>query len=76
VHFTPGEQQIRPGDIVTTTVTRAAPHHLIADGDVVSCRRTRAGDAHAARHQPRGTGLGIPTIGQPAVAAEAPGCSR
>ena len=76
VHFTPGEQQIRPGDIVTTTVTRAAPHHLIADGDVISCRRTRAGDAHAARHQPRGTGLGIPTIGQPAVAAEAPGCSR
>jgi tRNA-2-methylthio-N6-dimethylallyladenosine synthase len=75
VHFTPGEQQIRPGDIVTTTVTRAAPHHLIADGDVISCRRTRAGDAHAARHQPRGTGLGIPTIGQPAVAAEAPGCS-
>jgi tRNA-2-methylthio-N6-dimethylallyladenosine synthase len=76
VHFTPGEQQIRPGDIVTTTVTRAAPHHLIADGDVISCRRTRAGDAHAARHQPRSTGLGIPTIGQPAVAAEAPGCSR
>jgi tRNA-2-methylthio-N6-dimethylallyladenosine synthase len=95
VHFTPGEQQIRPGDIVTTTVTRAAPHHLIADGDVISCRRTRAGDTHAARLRPPGTGpsgndadggrvrggarplgLGIPTIGQPAVAAEAPGCSR
>jgi tRNA-2-methylthio-N6-dimethylallyladenosine synthase len=76
VHFTPGEQQIRPGDIVTTTITRAAPHHLIADGDVISCRRTRAGDAHAVRLRPPGTGLGIPTIGQPAVAAEAPGCPR
>jgi tRNA-2-methylthio-N6-dimethylallyladenosine synthase len=76
VHFAPGEQQVRPGDIITTTVTRAAPHHLIADGDVISYRRTRAGDAHAAGQRPRGTGLGIPTIGQPVVAAEAPGCSR
>jgi tRNA-2-methylthio-N6-dimethylallyladenosine synthase len=79
VHFAPGEQRVRPGDIVTTTVTRAAPHHLIADGDVVSYRRTRAGDAHAAGQRPRGTrplGLGMPTIGQPPVAAETPGCTR
>ena len=52
VHFTPGEQQVRPGDIVTTAITRAAPHHLIADGDVISHRRTRAGDA-----QPRAASL-------------------
>jgi tRNA-2-methylthio-N6-dimethylallyladenosine synthase len=76
VHFAPGEQQVRPGDIVTTAVTGAAPHHLIADGDVIAYRRTRAGDAHAAGHRPRGTGLGMPTIGQPAAAAEAPGCTR
>jgi tRNA-2-methylthio-N6-dimethylallyladenosine synthase len=76
VHFAPGEQHVRPGDIVTTTVTRAAPHHLIADGELINYRRTRAGDAHAAGQRPRGTGLGIPTIGQPVVAAEAPGCSR
>ena len=76
VHFAPGKQQVRPGDIVTTTVTRAAPHHLIADGDVISYRRTRAGDAHAAGQRPRGTGLGMPTIGLPAAAAEAPGCTR
>ena len=48
VHFTPMGADIRPGDIVTTTVTDAAPHHLIADGDVLHHRRTRAGDAHAA----------------------------
>jgi tRNA-2-methylthio-N6-dimethylallyladenosine synthase len=76
VHFAPDEQQVRPGDIVTTTVTQAAPHHLIADGDVISHRRTRAGDAHAAGQRPRGTGLGMPPIGQPAVAAETPGCAR
>ena len=34
VHFTPGIEQVRPGDIVTTIVTGAAPHHLIADGEV------------------------------------------
>ena len=48
VHFTPNAADIRPGDIVTTTVTGAAPHHLIADGTVLHHRRTRAGDAHAA----------------------------
>ncbi|MEU5674085.1 tRNA (N6-isopentenyl adenosine(37)-C2)-methylthiotransferase MiaB, partial [Micromonospora sp. NPDC047753] len=37
--------QIRPGDIVHTTVTYAAPHHLNADGAPVAHRRTRAGDA-------------------------------
>ena len=35
----------RPGDIVTTVVTRAAPHYLLADGAPVSVRRTRGGDA-------------------------------
>ena len=35
---------IRPGDVITTTVTAAAPHHLLADGGVLTHRRTRAGD--------------------------------
>ncbi len=48
------DADIRPGDIVTTTVTGAAPHHLIADGAVRHHRRTRAGDAHAAGQRPRG----------------------
>ncbi|HVB44294.1 MAG TPA: tRNA (N6-isopentenyl adenosine(37)-C2)-methylthiotransferase MiaB [Streptosporangiaceae bacterium] len=39
----------RPGDVVTTVVTRAAPHYLIADGAPLSVRRTRGGDAWAAR---------------------------
>ncbi len=35
----------RPGDVVTTVITRGAPHYLIADGAPVSVRRTRGGDA-------------------------------
>jgi tRNA-2-methylthio-N6-dimethylallyladenosine synthase len=43
----------RPGDMVTTVVTRAAPHYLIADGEPVDVRRTRGGDAWAARREGR-----------------------
>jgi tRNA-2-methylthio-N6-dimethylallyladenosine synthase len=40
----------RPGDVVTTTVTSTAPHYLIADGEPLRVRRTRAGDAWAVTH--------------------------
>ncbi|MFY9919547.1 MAG: tRNA (N6-isopentenyl adenosine(37)-C2)-methylthiotransferase MiaB [Mycobacterium sp.] len=76
VHFTPMGADIRPGDIVTTTVTDAAPHHLIADGAVRHHRRTRAGDAHEAGLRPQGVGLGIPGIGVPASQPTATGCAR
>ena len=65
VHFTPGDAAVRPGDVVTTTVTGAAPHHLIADAPLQSHRRTRAGDAHAAGQRPRTVGLGLPSVGIP-----------
>ena len=65
VHFTPGDTAVRPGDVVTTTVTGAAPHHLIADAPLRSHRRTRAGDAHAAGQRPRTVGLGLPSVGIP-----------
>jgi tRNA-2-methylthio-N6-dimethylallyladenosine synthase len=50
VHFTPeqtapGQPAPRPGDIVTVTVTRGAPHYLLSDAPPLSVRRTRAGDA-------------------------------
>lgn len=50
VHFEvpAGEPKPRPGDIVTCTVTSAAPYHLMADiqpGTSYSMRRTIAGDA-------------------------------
>jgi len=42
----PGSERPRPGDVVTTTITQAAPFHLIADHDApLRIRRTRAGDA-------------------------------
>jgi tRNA-2-methylthio-N6-dimethylallyladenosine synthase len=46
----------RPGDMVTVTVTKAAPHHLIADpagARPLVVRRTRSGDAWAAREKAR-----------------------
>ncbi len=76
VHFAAGGAEIRPGDIVTTTVTRAAPHFLVADGVVSAHRRTRAGDAHAAGVRPvTGVGLGMPGIGAPPAAPVTGGCA-
>ncbi|MFY1669304.1 tRNA (N6-isopentenyl adenosine(37)-C2)-methylthiotransferase MiaB [Plantactinospora sp. WMMB334] len=69
VHFAAGsyEGRIRPGDIVHTTVSYAAPHHLNADGEPLAHRRTRAGDAAEAGRAPRtgGVSLGLPTVGVP-----------
>jgi tRNA-2-methylthio-N6-dimethylallyladenosine synthase len=87
VHFVPGPQPPRPGDLVTTAVTRAAPHYLIADGEPLALRRTRAGDAWQARQageaarqagETAGAGpgevlLGMPAVGAPAAAAVAAG---
>ena len=81
VHFAPGERDIRPGDVVTTTVTGAAPHHLIADAVLLDHRRTRAGDTHeAGRKVTTGAvttvGLGLPGIGMPPAQPVTAGCSR
>ncbi len=75
VHFTPGASPVRPGDVVTCVVTSAAPHHLIADGAVLSHRRTRAGDAHEAGIKPKTVGLGLPGLGVPAPQPSVSGCS-
>lgn len=70
VHFTADrETPARPGDIVTATVTDAAPHYLIADAGILTHRRTRAGDMHEAGQRPNGVGLGMPGVGQPTTTA-------
>jgi tRNA-2-methylthio-N6-dimethylallyladenosine synthase len=60
----------RPGDMVTVTVTRSAPHHLLADSpltDGLPVRRTRSGDAWAAREKARlGGGEDTHSHGAPA----------
>ena len=77
VHFAPtGEyaELIRPGDVITTRITAAAPHHLLADDGVLSHRATRAGDRHEAGEKPEtppiGVGLGLPTLRKDAVTIE------
>ncbi|MDP9461283.1 MAG: tRNA (N6-isopentenyl adenosine(37)-C2)-methylthiotransferase MiaB [Actinomycetota bacterium] len=70
VHFTAADG-VRPGDVVETVVTEAKPHFLVADGALLSHRRTRAGDAAEAgmRPTPPGVLLGMPRIGAPAAPA-------
>ena len=75
----------RPGDIATVQVTYGAPHHLVADGALnggaYAVRRTRGGDAWAAKADNPVPGrptvsLGLPGIGAPpaGVARTTPGC--
>jgi tRNA-2-methylthio-N6-dimethylallyladenosine synthase len=68
VHFTPPDPAPRPGDVITTRVTGAAPHYLLADGALVSVRRTRGGDAWEARESGNGghrTPSGSVLLGMP-----------
>ena len=58
---------------MTTTVTSAAPHYLIADEAPLTVRRTPGGEAWQARQEGaepggRATGvlLGMPAVGAPA----------
>ena len=68
VHFVPGDEPVRPGDVVEVVLTGAAPHHLLSDVPPTTYRRTRAGDAWEARQgqtQVRSVGLGMPSLGVP-----------
>jgi tRNA-2-methylthio-N6-dimethylallyladenosine synthase len=81
VHFSPvapdgSVLQVRPGDMVEVVVSYGAPHHLVADGPVVSVRRTGAGDAWENRtaEKSAGVSLGLPTIGVPEPLPAAQAC--
>ena len=65
VHFAPAGTDPRPGDVVTTVVTQAAPHYLIADTAPRSVRRTRGGDAWQARREgvADGAARGLSAVG-------------
>ena len=80
VHFTPPDPAPRPGDIITTVVTSASPHYLLADSGVGVLRRTRGGDNWAVRQAAPAVKLsaatipansvllGMPSVGVPAQA--------
>ncbi len=68
VHFTPPQPAPRPGDLITTRVTGAAPHYLLADRAPIAVRHTRGGDAWEAREMRRsehGTPGGAVLLGMP-----------
>jgi tRNA-2-methylthio-N6-dimethylallyladenosine synthase len=62
--------------VVTTVVTRGAPHYLLADGPLLSHRRTLAGDAWEGGRLPvtPGVSLGMPGVGVPRQVVAVPGC--
>jgi tRNA-2-methylthio-N6-dimethylallyladenosine synthase len=65
VHVAAGEDRPRPGDLVEVEITRAAPHHLVADNGIRSLTRTRGGDAYEARlatPASAGVPLGMPRL--------------
>ncbi len=77
VHFSPAGADLRPGDVITTKVTAASPHYLLADDAPLTVRRTLGGDAwqrRQAAHQDgeavgdlAETGAGTPVLlGMPA----------
>ena len=71
---------VRPGDVVSTVVTGAGPHYLLAEGPLLSHRRTLAGDAAEVGRTPStpatpGVLLGMPTIGHPAPRPLGAGCN-
>jgi len=85
VHFSPVaadggavDGTIRPGDVVTVTITDSKPHFLIADAGVITHRRTKAGDNSEAGQLPTtapvGVGLGLPGIGRPQQPASDAAC--
>ncbi|WP_255307964.1 tRNA (N6-isopentenyl adenosine(37)-C2)-methylthiotransferase MiaB [Streptomyces marincola] len=80
VHFTRPDEPVRPGDVATVEITYAAPHHLLAEGEVLAVRRSRAGDAWERRtaapaDRPQGVLLGLPGVGAPPpTAVPAGGC--
>ncbi len=68
VHFAvPQDADVRPGDVVRTLVSYAAPHHLVADGELLEHRRTSTAEQHtggstAQAPAPAVVALGMPTV--------------
>ncbi|MVA75667.1 tRNA (N6-isopentenyl adenosine(37)-C2)-methylthiotransferase MiaB [Auraticoccus sp. F435] len=74
-------QRPRPGDLAEVVITRGAPHHLVADGELTRLRRTRGGDAWESWQTegppaPRAVVLGMPQLGVPEPLPQTSGCTR
>jgi tRNA-2-methylthio-N6-dimethylallyladenosine synthase len=58
VHASAGRLEVGPGDVLTTTITRAAPHHLLAEGDPTGHRPWRGRPTPAAATP----GMSVPPV--------------
>jgi tRNA-2-methylthio-N6-dimethylallyladenosine synthase len=69
VHVSTGDDKDlcpRPGDIGEVCISYAAPHHLVADGGLLTLTRTRGGDAWEARSSAE-SGVGASASLDPSV---------
>lgn len=62
VHVHPGDLELAAGDVVAAQVTHAAPHHLVADENVVLVRRARTPSATACATPQSAIGLATSTV--------------
>jgi len=70
VHFAvPAGVDVGPGDVVTTRVTHAAPHHLVADSPLLEHRRTPVGERSALASSDSGGAGPVVSLGMPAIPA-------
>ena len=68
VHFAvPAGAEIGPGDVVTTRVTYAAPHHVVADGPLLDHRRTGAGARSGETPKDTVPAASVVSLGMPAL---------
>ena len=68
VHVATAGVVVRPGELITSRITYAAPHHLVADGGLLSHRRAPAVTALAAEPGPVPAGQAGFASGAPAPA--------
>ena len=52
VHVSTAGQSVEPGDLITTRISYAAPHHLVADGGISARRPRRSASAPPAPARP------------------------
>ena len=68
VHFAVEESNLpRPGDAVTSKITKASPNFILAEEAPISIRKTRGGDATEARSKESSASaimVGMPTLSQ------------
>ncbi len=69
VHFAVASDDVRAGNVVTTQISYAAPHHLVADGPLLTHRRGAAAHDGDVADSAQASDRKVVSIGMPAIPA-------